>query len=328
MSHGPLAGHENVLNILGYGWNFRGSGSIPFLVTEYASSGTLRDYLRRYKLPSRDRLLMCVNVARGLHELHLCGMAHGDLKLDNVLVTPHTSAQSGPQGLSQSVVAKISDFGHSLLLYEDDDAKEDQKYGGTLAYNAPEIARSHGLEYETLNFRKCDVWSLGLLCWEALDHGSPYYKSSRIQDLIAFTKTDSRSTSDHSASASKGSTSTSKGPLSTTESILGSLSTLSSRLQEVATEFLDSETVGDLYSFEKGKLRELFQATLDVDPDKRVADIPMLPLLLKNKCVLGQHTLYLNINNLNFRSGTERSRLGQSSGKSAEWSFEVNRSRS
>jgi serine/threonine protein kinase len=195
---------------------------------------------------------MCVNVARGLHELHMCGIVHGDLKLDNVLVTAHTSAQSGPQGMSQSVVAKISDFGHSLLLYEDDEAKEDQKYGGTLAYNAPEIAKSHGLEYESLNFRKCDVWALGLLCWEALDNGSPYYKSTRIQDLIAITRTDSssRSPSDHSASASKGSTSTSKGTASTPESILGSLSTLASRLQEVAIDFLDSESVGDLYTFE------------------------------------------------------------------------------
>jgi serine/threonine protein kinase len=286
MSHGPLAGHENVLNILGYGWNFRGSGSIPFLVTEFASSGTLRDYLRSYRLPSRDRLLMCVNVARGLHELHLCGMAHGDLKLDNVLVTSRTSAQSGPQELSsQSVVAKISDFGHSLLLYEDDEAKDDQKYGGTLAYNAPEIVRNHGQDYKKLNFRKCDVWALGLPCWEALENGSPYYKSARIQNLIAFTKTDSRSTSDHSADASKGSTSTSKRTASTTESILGSLSMLSDRLQEVVMDFLDSETVGDLYSFEKGKLRMLFRATLDVDPDQRVADIPMLPLLLKNKYV-------------------------------------------
>lgn len=311
MSHGPLAGHENVLNILGYGWNFRGSGSIPFLVTEYASSGTLRDYLRRYRLPSRDRLLMCVNVARGLHELHLCGMAHGDLKLDNVLVTPLSPGQSGGvrdlTASDEGVVAKISDFGHSLLLYEDDEAKDDQKYGGTLAYNAPEIARCHGSDYKSLNFRKCDVWALGLLCWEALDNGSPYYKSERIQELIALNKTDSRSgwhsseapsqsstavgnnstsATKTSTSASKGSSGTSRGTASTAESILHSLSTLSDRLQSVALDFLDSEAVGDLYSFEKGKLRELFQATLDVDPEKRVADIPMLPLLLKNRYAL------------------------------------------
>jgi len=228
---------------------------------------------------------MCVNVAKGLHKLYMYRIVYSDLKLDNVLVTPHTSAQSGPQGMSQSVVAKISDFGHSLLLYEDDEAKKDQKYGGTLAYNAPEIAKSYGLEYKLLNFRKCDVWTLGLLYWEALDNSSPYYKSTRIQDLIAITKTDSssRSPSDHSASASKGSTSISKGTASTPESILGSLSTLASRLQEVGIDFLDSKSVGDLYTFEKGKLCKLFQATLDMDPDHRVADIPMLPLLLKDK---------------------------------------------
>jgi serine/threonine protein kinase len=293
MSHGPLARHENVLNILGYGWNFRGSGSIPFLVTEYASSGTLRAYLRQSQLPSRDRLLMCVNVARGLHELHLCGMAHGDLKLDNVLVTPQVSAQSGPEGLlAQSVVAKISDFGHSLLLYEDDEAKDDQKYGGTLAYNAPEISRVHGLDYDSLNFRKCDVWALGLLCWEALDHGSPYYRSARIQDLVSITKPDSRVPTNDSPSTSKG---TSRGTASTTESILESLSIIAGRLQEVALDFLESETVGDLYSFEKGKLRELFQATLDVNPDQRVADIPLLPLLLKAKYVAIRLSIFRSV---------------------------------
>jgi hypothetical protein len=167
-------------------------------------------------------------------------------------VSPYISAQSGPQGMSQWVVAKISDFGHSLLRYKDDEAKEDQKHGGTLACNAPEIAKSHGLEYESLNFRKCDIWALGLLCWEALDNGSPYCQSTRIQYLIAIkkTKSSSRSPSDYSASASKGSTSARKGTASTPESILGSLSTLASRLQEVAIDFLDSESVGDLYTFE------------------------------------------------------------------------------
>jgi hypothetical protein len=79
------------------------------------------------------------------------------------LVTPQVSAQSGPEGLSaQPVLAKISDFGHSLLLYEDDKAKDDQKYGGTLAYNAPEISRGHGLDYDSeLSQMRC--WALGLL---------------------------------------------------------------------------------------------------------------------------------------------------------------------
>jgi hypothetical protein len=115
-----------------------------------------------------------------------------------------------------------------------------------------------------------------------LDHGSPYYRSAHIQDLVSFVKPDSRVATNDSASTSKG---TSRGTASTTESILESLLIIGGRLQEVALEFLESEAVGDLYSFEKGKLRELFQATLDVNPDQRVADIPLLPLLLKVKYV-------------------------------------------
>lgn len=276
MSHPTLARHDNILNIVGYGWGFRESGSIPFLVTEYATSGTMRDFLRAYSLSSREKLFLCENVARGLHELHLCGMVHGDLKLDNVLVTPYTSAASTLNSTSsQTVVAKIADFGHSLLLYGDDDAKEVQTYGGTLAYNAPEISKCKTAGYENLNFRKCDVWALGLLCWEALDNGASYYKSPRIQELIAFSKTDSRSASVNSESTSK----------VTTESILENLVFVAAKLQDVTRQFLYSDTVKDLYSFDRTKAQELFQATLEADPDKRVADIPMLPLLLKSKYV-------------------------------------------
>lgn len=35
---------------------------------------------------ARSRRELCYHVASGLYELHLSGVAHGDLKLENVLV--------------------------------------------------------------------------------------------------------------------------------------------------------------------------------------------------------------------------------------------------
>ncbi|KAL3421518.1 hypothetical protein PVAG01_07963, partial [Phlyctema vagabunda] len=297
MSHGPLASHPNVLDIIGYGWDLKGNGSIPYLVTEYATEGTMRDYLRRRQLPSRDKVVLCQNVARGLHELHLCGMAHGDLKLDNVLITPADPLQP----ISHGVVAKISDFGHSLMLYEEGDAREDQRYGGTLAYNAPEILKDRGSNWTSMNLRKCDIWALGLLCWEALDNGMPFYKSPRILDLIAFVKTDSNSSSLNSASAGNATNSASR---ASSDSVLEGLTLVADRLQETALQFLESDTVKDLLGFESFKLKDLFKATLEIDPEKRIADIPRLPILLKSKAT------------------ENRIRLGQQSNK-PEWSFDM-----
>lgn len=86
MRHPPLAEHENILGLLGYGWNLFEDSALPFLVTEYAEQGTLREFLRNNRTSVVSRLKFCGNIASGLHAMHLCGLSHGDLKLENVLV--------------------------------------------------------------------------------------------------------------------------------------------------------------------------------------------------------------------------------------------------
>ncbi|KAF1993520.1 kinase-like protein, partial [Amniculicola lignicola CBS 123094] len=83
-----LANRSNILDIFGYGWDIDSGSVIPFLVTEFAAEGTLRQFLRSSQLSVHEKLLFCKDVAQGLHSLHVAGIAHGDLKLDNVLVTP------------------------------------------------------------------------------------------------------------------------------------------------------------------------------------------------------------------------------------------------
>ena len=86
MHHPPLANHVNILRLLGYGWNLSEDSTLPFLVTEYADRGTLREFLRNKYIDVASRLKLCGNIASGLHAMHMCGVSHGDLKLENVLV--------------------------------------------------------------------------------------------------------------------------------------------------------------------------------------------------------------------------------------------------
>ena len=85
MHHCPLARHENILKLLGYGWDYQQGDTIPFLVTELAPEGTLKDYLLYSRTTFEDRFQLCGQVAAGLCEMHMCGISHGDLKPDNVL---------------------------------------------------------------------------------------------------------------------------------------------------------------------------------------------------------------------------------------------------
>ena len=86
MHHVHLAQHKNILRLLGYGWDYQQGDTIPFLVTELAPYGTLKEYLLQTQTTVQDRFRLCGQVASGLNEMHLCGISHGDLKLDNVLV--------------------------------------------------------------------------------------------------------------------------------------------------------------------------------------------------------------------------------------------------
>jgi serine/threonine protein kinase len=80
-------------------------------------------------------------VALAVQYLHSRGIAHGDIKLDNVLIDEHGNA-------------KLADFGYcsAEAVVQDNDRK------GTLLYAAPELFRAG--HYDP----KCaDVWSLGVL---------------------------------------------------------------------------------------------------------------------------------------------------------------------
>ena len=114
MSHAPLAWHLNILNLLGYGWQSTGLNILPFVVTEYAPLGTLREYLLKGNTTARLRKRLCHQIPSGFHALHLSGVAHGDLKLENVLVTTVDGNLEKKPGVL--VVAKLVRLRHILLV--------------------------------------------------------------------------------------------------------------------------------------------------------------------------------------------------------------------
>ena len=103
MHHPPLARHDNVIRLLGYGYGLSSTNPLPFLVTEYSQHGTLREYLMAESTTLVARLKLFGGVASGLHAMHLCGVAHGDVKLENVLVFLNESKD----GKKPEVVPKL-----------------------------------------------------------------------------------------------------------------------------------------------------------------------------------------------------------------------------
>ena len=172
MVHEPFRNHENIVRLLGIGWetnrltgdNGRHTSIFhwPFLVQEFAELGSLADMLDQVLVEPDIRISLCADVGRGLQALHACDVVHGDLKLENVLVFRHPE---------RKYVAKLGDFG-SVLLDLDQQSPTTTPIHRTVPWDAPES----GQRMAWPDLKLTDVYSFGFLVWRTVAYGnSPFH---------------------------------------------------------------------------------------------------------------------------------------------------------
>ncbi|XP_044222735.1 mitogen-activated protein kinase kinase kinase 20 isoform X1 [Thunnus albacares] len=127
------------------------------IVTEYASGGSLYDYLSSNESEEMDMgqiMTWAAEIARGMHYLHSeapVKVIHRDLKSRNVV-------------LAADKVLKICDFGASKFLTH----TTHMSLVGTFPWMAPEVIQSLPVS-ET-----CDTFSYGVVLWEMLTREIPF----------------------------------------------------------------------------------------------------------------------------------------------------------
>lgn len=172
LTHPPLESHPNIVGLFGYRSEFAPASSRQStnvsLVVEYAPYGTLRDFCQGHSADKASEVLLKAHfmhdIASGLEALHKCGIVHGDVKLENTLVFG---------GSKRLFIAKLSDFGHSLVdLHTPEGSK--QVYLGTPLLNAPEVRDRNNQVRGAHSLYKCDIYSFGLLAWELILCGARF----------------------------------------------------------------------------------------------------------------------------------------------------------
>lgn len=128
-------------------------GPIINLVLEYASNGSLFEYLQKNRILSDKQIAFIFKeICLGIQYLHSFGIIHRDIKLENILFDEHYNL-------------KLADFGFACY----DDQKVVRKtMCGTKEYFAPEIFRGKQQN------RKLDVWCLGVLLYELCHNNTPF----------------------------------------------------------------------------------------------------------------------------------------------------------
>jgi formylglycine-generating enzyme required for sulfatase activity/predicted Ser/Thr protein kinase/dienelactone hydrolase len=147
-----------------------------FIVMELVAGDSLAAKLRGGALGAREATVIALQVAEALEEAHEHGVIHRDLKPGNVMVTPKGQA-------------KVLDFGLAKLLLGPGDATQNltdaltqaQEVMGTPLYMSPEQALGKVVDART------DLWSLGVVYYEALTGKAPFGGGSSLAVLQAVT---------------------------------------------------------------------------------------------------------------------------------------------
>lgn len=126
-------------------------------IMEYIDGGDFKTYTR--KNPQHVEKLL-IDILKGLAYLHKHKIAHRDLKPQNILIKTD----------DDEPVSKITDFGISKLIDADD--ANSSALLGTVEYMAPEQfnPKKYGINGRIAT--NLDLWSFGLLVYEALSHQS------------------------------------------------------------------------------------------------------------------------------------------------------------
>ncbi|ESK89537.1 hypothetical protein Moror_1197 [Moniliophthora roreri MCA 2997] len=164
--HEPIRYHPNIVRLLGLSWGAAKGlrSNFPMLVLEFSELGTLAQLQKVEDLPFNVKKKLCYDVSKGISILHACGIVHGDLKHENILIFPSRNPNA-----EVAYIAKLADFGGSVMDLEDQGSS---LHMGTPPYEAPEAY--HG-KLDGDGMKRTDVYSLGLLVWRViLNGGNPF----------------------------------------------------------------------------------------------------------------------------------------------------------
>lgn len=138
------------------------------IVFEYCDGIDFLDYIHKMSPSFENKIFFFKQVIDGLIYMHNVGIAHMDLKLENIIIDI----------VNKKI--KIIDFGHSKVFHDSlhiDTFILNRHMYGSLPYIAPEEFLNK--EY---NPEKVDVWSCGIILYLIIYNGYPWYKAN-ISDL-------------------------------------------------------------------------------------------------------------------------------------------------
>ena len=146
-----------------------------YIIMEYCSGGDLFSFLkeRNFILKEEKVVVIIYKLCKAVYYVHSYGIAHRDIKPDNVLLTSQ----------SEDSDIRLMDFGLSKIVGPDQKCTEPY---GTLTYCAPEII------LDKPYIKTVDSWSIGVMTFLMLSGSLPFSGKSEheIAKNVVYSKLD------------------------------------------------------------------------------------------------------------------------------------------
>ena len=168
-------GHEHIVDVMDF--NVAGNG-VPYMVLELLEGEDLGTRIKRRGHLSAEELRPIVEqVADALEAAHGRGVIHRDLKPQNIFLCRRGGRDD---------FIKILDFGISKIVHSPSVVTQAGTVFGTPNYMSPEQAQGPGVDLDP----RTDVFTLGVVCYEALTGQLAFDGSSAAATLYKVCHTD------------------------------------------------------------------------------------------------------------------------------------------
>jgi serine/threonine protein kinase len=138
---------------------------------EYVEGKSLAEHLQGTRLGVREILSLFQSISAAVGFAHQSGIVHRDLKPNNIQIDKNGDPHILDFGLAKAIGAELCDERHVTVSGE---------FLGTLAYAAPEQTTG---ELANVGVR-ADVYSIGMMLYEALTGEKPYNLSGDLYGIL------------------------------------------------------------------------------------------------------------------------------------------------
>lgn len=167
--------HPNILAVHEIGESEHG----PYLVTEFVDGDTVRSLLGQGKVPVRRAVDIAAQAAEGIGHAHAAGIAHRDVKPENLMVR-------------RDGVVKILDFGLARLFRPGGASGDPGDFArtatgmiiGSAGYLSPEQLRGDKAD------GRSDVFALGVVLHEMVTGTNPFQRTNPVDTFSAILRDD------------------------------------------------------------------------------------------------------------------------------------------